>query len=63
MAAPFTWIGGIVTLAGGLEVLAGQTLTMPTSGMNRWVIGSSLTNHGTVARGRATRWCCRGWPR
>ena len=29
---------GTVSLAGGLEVLAGQTLTFPSNGANRWVI-------------------------
>ena len=50
MAAPFTWHGGFLSLAGGLEVLAGQTLTFPGTGQNRWLTtGTSLRNFGTVS--------------
>ncbi len=47
LAAPMTWDGGTVALTGGLEVLAGQTLTLATAGQHVLSSGS-LTNHGTV---------------
>jgi len=51
VAAPMTWHGGYLVLAGGMEVLSGQTVTFPNNNTVRWVIDSSLTNRGTVAMG------------
>ena len=53
LAAPMTWIQGIVSLAGGLEVLTGRTLTLPDNNVARYVTNSSLLNHGTVAMGNS----------
>ncbi len=47
LAAPMTWTSGVVSLAGGLEVLSGQTLTMAT-GNGHVLSAGPLTNHGTV---------------
>jgi hypothetical protein len=49
LGAPMTWQGGIVSLAGGLEVLNGQTLTLPGNNQTRLLSATSLRNHGTVA--------------
>jgi hypothetical protein len=49
LGAPMSWDAGTVTLAGGLEVLNGQTLTMPGNGNTRVLSATSLRNHGTVA--------------
>jgi hypothetical protein len=51
VGAPFTWNGGEISLAGGLEVLSGQTLTFPDNGVTRVLTATSLRNHGTVAMG------------
>ena len=53
LAAPMTWIQGIVSLAGGLEMLAGRTLTLPDNNVARYLTNSSLLNHGTVAMGNS----------
>ena len=36
LAAPMAWVSGVVSLAGGLEVLNGQTLTFPGNGKPRY---------------------------
>ena len=51
MAAPLTWVAGTVSLGGGLEILAGQTMTFAIGTGTHWLINSSLTNHGTVVMG------------
>ena len=47
------WVNGVDSLAGGLEVLNGQTLTFPDNGQPRYLQTSSLLNHGTVAMGHS----------
>ena len=44
--AAFTWSGGTISLAGGLEVAAGRTLTMQTN--DHGLLNTTLRNHGTV---------------
>ena len=46
-----TWQGGTIALVGGLEVLSGRTLTLPSTGASRGLAGTSLRNHGTLAMG------------
>ena len=48
MNAPMTWTSGLIQLAGGLEVLAGRTVSFPGNGQTRVLINSSLVNHGTI---------------
>jgi hypothetical protein len=47
MTAPMNWISGIMMLGGGLDIEAGQTLTLSTANEHR-VQSSSLRNRGTV---------------
>ena len=62
LAAPMTWAGGDVSLSGGLEVLAGQTLTFPSNNTARTLTTSSLSNHGTVAMGGSNALNYQGGP-
>ena len=47
MTAPMSWTNGVVSLAGGLDIDAGQTLTIG-SPTDHHLQGSSLRNRGTV---------------
>ena len=49
LAAPMDWQAGTITLAGGLEVSPGTTLTLDPNGGTRVLRNTSLRNHGTVA--------------
>jgi hypothetical protein len=60
MNAAMTWSGGTVNLTGGLEVLAGRTVTFPNNATARVVINSSLTNHGTVVMGQGNALVVQG---
>jgi hypothetical protein len=50
LAAPMVWHGGTISLAGGLDVAVGQTLTLPGNGQTRVLQATSLQNFGTVAQ-------------
>jgi hypothetical protein len=47
MAAPFTWSSGTTSLAGGIEVFFGQTLTMSGAG-DKIIQNGPFVNSGTV---------------
>ncbi|HET7697241.1 MAG TPA: PKD domain-containing protein [Vicinamibacterales bacterium] len=47
MTAPMTWISGVLSLAGGLDIEAGQTLNIQGANEHR-VLSSALRNRGTV---------------
>jgi hypothetical protein len=49
VGAPMSWESGTVSVAGGLEVLNGATLTMASNGQTRVLSQTSFRNHGTVA--------------
>ena len=53
MTAPMTWISGVLSLGGGLDVQAGQTLTIIGANEHR-VTQGALRNRGTVMLSNGT---------